>query len=186
VSTTYLAESVVPVLTVASWLDAHHYLGRTHRGIAWSDDLGVLVLAPPTSRQLPADWLELSRWCLERGNPNGGSRQWKRVRRWLLANHPATTVVSYSDPAQGHTGALYRACGWLWAPTWQRLRPPPSGNGSWTPNQVQHVKDRWVCPLRPDPRRAQVLAVQDEALVRAGCPQYVEPDRFRRAPGVAA
>lgn len=169
---------IVPPANVAAFLDAHHYLGRTDRGFAWSDEYGVLVLAGPTSRSLPPDWLELSRWCLV-GTPNGGSRQWSAVARWLRANHPATTVVSYSDPSRGHTGALYRACNWLWAPTWHRLRPPPTANGTWDGETTQAVKDRWVFPLRPDPRRPEFLAVNDGALVRRGCPSYVEPKRFR-------
>ena len=100
----------VPVATVAPFLDANHYLGAAKRGVARSDEFGVLVLASPTSRHLPTDWLELSRWCLL-GERNAGSRQWARVVRWLRENHPTTTVISYSDPSVGHTGALYRATG---------------------------------------------------------------------------
>jgi hypothetical protein len=139
------------------------------------------VLAAPTSRHLPGDWLELSRWCLV-GTPNGGSRQWSAVARWLRTNRPGvTTVVSYSDPAAGHTGALYKACNWIWAPTWHRLRPPPTGGGRWSTNRPQQEpKDRWIFPLQPDPRREKVLAVNDESLRRRGCPSYVEPARFRR------
>lgn len=171
---------IVPTKNVADFLDAHHYLGKATRGFAWSDEFGVLVLASPTSRHLPADWLELSRWCLV-GERNGGSRQWATVAKWLRVNHQATTVVSYSDPSAGHTGALYKACNWTWAPTWQRLRPPPSGGGSWDGIKRQSVKDRWVFQLRPDPRRSTVLIVQDESLVRRGCPSYIEPRRFIRA-----
>jgi hypothetical protein len=84
--------------------------------------------------------------------------------------------VSYSDPSVGHTGALYRACNWWWAPTWHRLRPPPSGNGSWSDGRVQSVKDRWIFPLRPDPDRAGVLLVKDASLLRAmPLARYVEP-----------
>lgn len=160
-------DPVCPVQDVAAYLDAHHYLGRARRGFAWSDELGVLVLASPSSRMLPHDrWLELVRWCLT-GERNGGSRQWSRVARWLKANRPdITTVVSYSDPSQGHTGALYKSCNWFWAPTWHRLRPPPTGNGSWTDGQRQSVKDRWIYPLRRDSERAALLAVKDAALVR--------------------
>ena len=43
----------------------------------------------------------------------------------LLRDVGVSTVVSYSDPSAGHTGSLYRACNWIWAPTWLRLRPPP-------------------------------------------------------------
>lgn len=149
--------------SVAPYLDRLHYLGATGRGSAWSDELGVIVLAKPTSRRLPQDgtWLELVRWCLERGIRNGGSRQWARVSRYLRREMPeVTTVVSYSDPSVGHTGALYKACNWTWAPTWHRLKPPPTGNGTWGDGVVQSVKDRWVFPLRPDDRRDEILRVK--------------------------
>jgi len=164
---TGLLSPVVPVLTVAPFLDERHYLGAVKRGVAWSDEHGVLVLANPTSRRLPQErWLELTRWCLV-GEQNGGSRQWARVRRWLLDEWPeVTTVVSYSDPSAGHDGALYRACGWLWAPTWHRLRPPPSGQGSWDGAKTEAVKDRWVDVLRPDPDREALLAANDAAVAR--------------------
>jgi hypothetical protein len=167
----------VNVRTVQALLAERHYLGSTRRGIAWRDSFGVIVMAKPTSRRLPQDgsWLELVRWCLL-GEKNAGSRQWKAVRRALHQDVKAlTTIVSYSDPSAGHTGALYRACGWIHAPTWHRLRPPPTGNGKWNSDKVQAVKDRWVCPLRSDPRRAVLLAVKDESLIRAGAVGYVEP-----------
>jgi hypothetical protein len=154
---------VVPTRTVAHFLDERHYLGATGRGIAWSDEYGVLVLAKPTARRLPQDgsWLELVRWCLL-GTKNGGSRQWSAVSRWLRSERPeVTTVVSYSDPSAGHTGALYKACNWLWRPTWHRLFPPPTANGSWGAGDAQAVKDRWVYELRPDPRRDELLRVKD-------------------------
>ncbi len=154
--------------SIAAFLAANHYLGPVARGFAWSDEWGVLVLAKPTARRLPQDgtWLQLVRWCLV-GARNGGSRQWKRVARTLRREQPKiTTVVSYSDPSQGHTGALYKASGWTWAPTWHRLRPPPSGNGNWGGKAVQSVKDRWVYALRPDQRRAEILRVKDDAIVK--------------------
>jgi hypothetical protein len=139
-----------------------HYLGPTVRGFCWSDELGVCVLAKPTSRRLPQDgtWLELVRWCLA-GEKNGGSRQWSRVAKALREDLAAvTTIVSYSDPSIGHTGALYKACNWKWAPTWHRLKPPPTGNGSWKRGKQQAVKDRWTFSLRPDPRRDNLLSVK--------------------------
>jgi hypothetical protein len=154
--------------SVAAFLEARHYLGPVARGFAWSDEWGVLVLAKPTARRLPQDgtWLELVRWCLL-GLKNGGSRQWKRTARSLRREQPGvTTVVSYSDPCQGHTGALYKASGWTWAPTWHRLRPPPSGNGNWGGKGKQSVKDRWVYPLRADSRRDEILRVKDEAIMK--------------------
>lgn len=148
-------------------LDADHYLGRSRRGLAWSDEHGVAVLAAPTSRRLPGYWLELVRWCLT-GEKNAGSQQWAAIVRWLRQARPdVTTVVSYSDPSVGHTGSLYRACNWLWAPTWHRLRPPPTRNGAWTEGQLEAVKDRWVYLLAPDALREAALAVKDEAIVRA-------------------
>jgi hypothetical protein len=171
-------ENVVPVSNVALFLNANHYLGAARRGIAWSDSFGVVVLGPPTSRHLPVDWLELSRWCLVPGVKNGGSQQWKRIRRWLVEETAVTTVVSYSDPSVGHTGALYKACNWIWAPTWHRLRPPPSGGGSWDGRTVQAPKDRWVDPLRRDARRASVLAINDESLLRHGFVGYAEPRKW--------
>jgi hypothetical protein len=158
-----MSVNIVPTRTLAHFLDERHYLGATGRGFGWSDEYGVLVLAKPTARRLPQDgtWLELVRWCLV-GTRNGGSRQWAQVSRWLRSERPeVTTVVSYSDPSAGHTGALYKACNWTWAPTWHRLFPPPTGNGSWQDGKPQSVKDRWVFVLRPDPRRDLILSVKD-------------------------
>jgi len=153
-------------LTVNQILEERHYLGPINRGEAYRDRFGVLVLANPSSRRLPQEtWLELVRWCLY-GEKNGGSQQWRAVVKWLRETRPGvTTVVSYSDPSVGHTGALYRACNWLWAPTWHRLREPPSGNGDWGTGR-QAVKDRWVFCLQPDAARAGLLALQDESLRR--------------------
>ena len=155
----------VSTKSVSAFLAARHYLGPISRGFAWSDEYGVVVLAKPTARMLPQDgtWL---RWCLM-GIKNGGSQQWRAVVGELRNVLPsATTIVSYSDPSAGHSGALYKACNWRWAPTWHRLRPPPSGNGSWKAGETQAVKDRWIFPLRPDARRDEILRVKDAAIVR--------------------
>jgi hypothetical protein len=149
----------LPPRLVNPFLSANHYLGPTGRGWAWSDEWGVMVWTKPTSRRLPQDgtWLELSRWCLL-GIRNGGSRQFASVRRYMLTEElEVTTLVSYSDPSAGHTGALYKACNWYWAPTWHRLKPPPSGNGKWKDGPPQSVKDRWAFDLRKDSRREQLL-----------------------------
>lgn len=163
-------------------LSEHHYLGDLTRGVAYSDADGVIVFANPTSRRLPVTWLEVSRWCIlrDRGK-NAGSSQWSRAWRWAASRWPdATTVVSYSDPGVGHTGALYRACNWLWAPTWHRLRPPPSGNGTRS-GKKQGTKDRWVFLLRPDHQRQEVLRLRDKALEkRMPWAEYREPTWTRR------
>lgn len=159
-------------------LAAHHYLGPIKAGgydlivVGTRDDVPVAVQVwrRPTSRRLPSDgsWLELSRWCL---TPDAGTDAGSRNHRWavkLIREHRpnVTTLVSYSDPSHGHTGALYRACNWQWWPTWLRLRTPPSGNGAWVTGKVQAVKDRWVFAVQRDPRREALLMLDDAAAVR--------------------
>lgn len=150
---------------VSGELSSRHYLGPSLKGWAWRDRFGCLVLSRPTSRMLPESWLELSRWCLV-GVKNGGSKQWAAVARAIRSRFTdCTTVVSYSDPSVGHTGALYRACGWLWAPTWHRIVTPPTGNGSWSDETAQAAKDRWVFAICDDPDRESVLRL-DESYIR--------------------
>lgn len=187
-----------------------HYLGPSHRSVfTYQDAYGVMVFAAPTSRRLPVEWLELVRWCLigevvqarqwdvipsrDLTGPlmdrqNAGSRQWKACRAVLRRDYPlVTTVISYSDPSVGHTGALYRACNWLWAPTWQRLKPPPSGNGKWKDGRAESVKDRWIAVLAPDLRRASVLSVHDAKAQREmPWAEYREPKWKRGVPQLAS
>jgi hypothetical protein len=154
--------------SVAPFLERLHYLGPVTRGFCWSDEFGVLVLAKPTSRRLPQDgtWLELVRWCLT-GEKNGGSQQWAKVYRAIKVDIPqVTTIVSYSDPSAGHTGSLYKACNWQWHPTWHRLRPPPSGNGSWSDGVSQSVKDRWTFSIKQDERREMLLSIKDKSALK--------------------
>src|SRR5690606_37756509 len=113
-------------------LAAEHYLGpiRAARYVhaGWLDDVLVaaMVWRWPTARMLPADgsWLELSRWCISSAAPkNTGSRMMGWAARTLRARAPQVeTLVSYSDPSQGHVGALYKASGWIEAPTHHTLR----------------------------------------------------------------
>lgn len=154
-----------------------HYLGPSRRGLAWWDGFGVIVVAAPTARNLPTDWLELVRWCITSSEPNAGSQQWAAFVRALRRARPdVTTIISYSDPSHGHTGALYRACNWWWAPTWHRLREPPTGNGRWKSGNRQSVKDRWVFALHPDDRRITILTANDESILRAKpWARYTEP-----------
>ena len=153
-----------------------HYLGPMKTGkivaviVGDLDDriVAAQIWKLPTSRRLPFDgtWLELARWCLvPDAGPNAGSRQHKAALPTLRALG-ATTLVSYSDPSVGHTGALYRACNWIWAPTWQRLRPPPSGNGKWKTDHVQSVKDRWVFHLTPEDKHRDAMVITDRGALR--------------------
>jgi hypothetical protein len=155
-------------------LRERHYLGPARSGHVWEDEHGVIVFGSCASRMLPKSWVELSRWCIT-GGKNAGSMQWAKVRadlpRWMP---DVTTVVSYSDPSQGHTGALYRACNWLWAPTWHRLCPPPTGNGKWS-DKPQAVKDRWIYPLKEDEVRESVLSLDKSIAIRFPGAEYREP-----------
>lgn len=164
-----------------------HYLGPTSRGEPFVSMHGVLVVANPSSRRLPQrQWCELVRWCIT-GPANSGSQQWAAWVRWARASRAWTTVVSYSDPSAGHDGALYRASGWLWAPTWHRLRPPPTGQGEWTKGKRQAPKDRWVFPLRPDADRERLLAVNDASIMRMmPWASYREPTWRRGVPILVA
>ena len=159
-------------------LSKHHYLGPIGSGGADLVIVGLLddavvaaqVWRRPTSRMLPSDgtWLELSRWCLTPpAGANAGSRMQRHAVALIRSLRPAvTTLVSYSDPSQGHTGALYRACNWTWEPTWHRLRPPPSRGGMWDGVTVQERKDRWVFAVQKDPTRRAILDVGDAAAIR--------------------
>lgn len=157
-------------------LRKNHYLGPLRSSNAKLTVIGerdgipvaVMIWKNPTSRMLPvANWLELSRWCL---TPEAGENAGSRMHRWALRLirellPETTTLVSYSDPRHGHTGALYRACNWRWAPTWQRLRPPPTGGGDWGTGQ-QAPKDRWVFCVKPDAGRDAALRISDQGAIR--------------------
>jgi len=166
-------------------LAAHHYLGPRTRGETYCDDAGVILVGRPTARNLPKKWLELSRWCITSKEKNAGTRQWSRFVLWVKERHPGcTTIVSYSDPSVGHTGALYRACNWLWAPTWHRLQPPPTGGGSWEGKKISAPKDRWVFTVRPDPEREAVLSLRKHPATFSRWPwaSYTEPTWRRGVP----
>jgi hypothetical protein len=162
--------------TYTSVLDDEHYLGSTgcRPRHVYEDEHGVIVFSSPVSRRLPSKWLELSRWCLVDGR---GSQQWSSCVRWLRSNGvSATTVVSYADPSVGHTGALYRACGWVWAPTWHVLREPPTGAGIRS-GKLQRAKHRYVYLLAEDAGRETLLQLTDESLARKyPWVGYREPD----------
>ena len=168
--------------SVGALLDANHYLGsHGARGRAtYTDEHGLMVFSGPSSRRLPSSWVELSRWCLLDGR---GSEQWRDAVAFVRTTFPdATTVVSYSDPSVGHSGALYRACNWIWAPTWHVLREPPTGAGV-RGGKLQRAKHRWVYLLAPDDRRQALLELRDAAVARRyPFASYVEPTWKRGHP----
>jgi hypothetical protein len=162
--TTATASEVNPLLA------SEHYLGTIPSGrvsfAGWVDDelVACQVYRWPTARMLPSDgsWLELSRWCLTpTAGKNAGSRMMRWVVRWLRTNAPGvSTLVSYSDPVHGHTGALYKASGWMYAPTHHGSRFDangvgyPSGHGSWDGQTIQTPKHRWIWVLGDELGRA--------------------------------
>lgn len=160
-------------------LDGNHYLGPERRGRAFGvkvhgELVAVQVFRNPSSRHIPLDVWELSRWCLTpAAGENAGSRMHSRAVKWVKQQNGVNALLSYSDPSVGHRGELYRACNWLWAPTWHRLRPPPSGLGSWDGVKRQEVKDRWVYPLRKRWDRS-VFRAKDKAAVR----RYLDSDEY--------
>lgn len=158
-------------------LAEHHYLGPMKGGrlvvlggVKPGRVVACQVWRTPTSRRLPSDGsrLELSRWCLTPdAGENAGSKMHKAAVRLIRERHPeVVALVSYSDPSAGHTGALYRACNWVWRPAWNRLRPPPSRGGTWDGVTVQAVKDRWVFFLRPSAEAEAVVALDDMGAIR--------------------
>jgi hypothetical protein len=166
-------------------LDSDHYLGNhgARARLIYNDEHGAIVFSSPSSRRLPSGWLELSRWCLMEGAI--GSKQWAACLAWLADKTTATTIVSYSDPSVGHDGALYRACGWWWAPTWHALREPPTGSGI-RGGKLQRAKHRWVYLLSRDDEREQILKLKDAAVERRfPFASYSEP-RWKRGRPVRA
>lgn len=155
------------VAEVNPLLAGDHYLGPIaggqHAFAGWVADelVACQVWRHPTARMIPADgtWLELSRWCLTPdAGRNAGSKMMGWVARWLRRYEPGvTTLVSYSDPVHGHTGALYKASGWTYTPTHIGRRYDvdgigyPSGNGSWNGEDVATPKHRWIYRLRSVP-----------------------------------
>ncbi len=137
-------------------LSDHHYLGPIASGqfvLGDRRDDGSLaqvqVWRHPTARQIPTNWLELSRWCIATDERNAGSRFMGWVRRYLRANSDAPALVSYSELGK-HDGALYRASGWIAFPTHHTLRWQAdkvgyaSGHGNWGYGPPRPPKMRWV------------------------------------------
>jgi len=140
-----------------------HYLGPAmnskgcYGGFLGTALVCCQVWRSPSARMLPQDgtWLELCRWCLTTAaGKNAGSRMMRWVRKRISLSMPhVSTLVSYSDPAHGHTGALYRASGWLNRPTHHERRWAvdgvgyASGHGTWGTERRQSPKQRWCISL---------------------------------------
>ena len=108
----------------------HHYLGTYPGGTVLAfgifvcDKLvGVAVLGvgPPNGHRLFRDArreqvLCLARFCLDDLLPrNSESRSLAVILRYLRKRQSTVkAVIAYSDPSVGHTGGIYRACGFLY------------------------------------------------------------------------
>ncbi len=144
-----------------SLLAEFHYLGPIRSSLlnlgVWNES-GELTQCQvwkwPTARLVPNDWFELARWCLTPLSvKNDGSRFHGQAVRVIRSTFPEVkTLVSYSDMTR-HTGALYKACNWVEAPTHHadRFRANgkgyPSGHGNWNGGDRQEPKLRWTFPL---------------------------------------
>lgn len=105
----------------------------THAGIIYS----VAIWSNPIARHLPQhSWLELRRMAIAPDAPrNTGSRMLAIMRRLLRNDYPhIERIISYAS-ASVHTGAIYRADGWVEA---ARSRP-----------------DTWARPGRSRPESKQ-------------------------------
>lgn len=134
---------------VRAFLDAYHHLGG--RGVpAYKHALGVWVgyvlmgvgvFGWPRSQHLCKEGvLELYRFALIDALPrNSESYCLARMLKWLRT-HGYREVITYSDPAQGHTGTIYKAVGFTCE--------GKAGGGTWAnrPGRRDHhtgVKIRW-------------------------------------------
>ena len=147
-------------------LAGRHYLGSISSGVFVLGDrrddgslTQVQVWRHPTARLVPANWLELSRWCIATDERNAGSRFMGWVRRYLRANSKAPALVSYSELGR-HDGSLYKASGWNAAPTHHALRWQAdeigyaSGHGNWGNGPPRPPKMRWIIWLSKREQRS--------------------------------
>lgn len=107
---------------VMAWIKARHYLRSTPPGcvavvefLEGKERVGAAIIGRPSARSLDADRvLELNRLLfVDQAPKNTESRALGMirafVRKWFQG---VRLLISYSDPAQGHTGCIYEADGW--------------------------------------------------------------------------
>jgi GNAT superfamily N-acetyltransferase/DNA-binding ferritin-like protein (Dps family) len=94
----------------------YHYLSSAGRGgQAWGAYIGlnliaVVVLSPPLRQNMSFD-LELSRMCIHPKYRKKNLGSWMLSR--IIKNYRNKTIVAYSDSTYNHTGAIYKASGFL-------------------------------------------------------------------------
>jgi len=95
-----------------------HGLFRKEQWPLWVS--GAAIWIPPTKGAAIAtsdgDWqrvLSLSRLVIEEGVPtNGASFLLSQSVKMIRASGDWDVLVTYADEWRGHTGAIYKACGW--------------------------------------------------------------------------
>lgn len=98
------------------FLKDYHYLSSLPKsnynfGLYVDNELlGVACYGHPTAARIPKGTIELKRFCLsEKRLPNTGSWFMAKCERLLKQDPNITDIISYCDPANGHTGTLYKA-----------------------------------------------------------------------------
>ena len=107
---------------IHEWMKEVHYLKSAPPGhvaalefIEGKERVGAMLLGRPAARSYDADLiLELTRaYFVDSAPKNTESQGLSMMRAWVRKWLPGIRLlISYSDPAQGHTGTIYAADGW--------------------------------------------------------------------------
>jgi hypothetical protein len=138
------------------WILARHYLKSAPPGyrvalefLLDGNRVGGMLLGRPAARTLDEQvWLEVCRIFFVDGTPpNVESQGLALMRRYVRSWMPQVRcLISYSDPAVGHDGTIYRADGWApfgrttgGSKTW-RTRPGRAEQNGPTSRKVRWVR----------------------------------------------
>ena len=138
---------------IDKWIAERHYLGYCPWGarlrLAVYHDgqcVGGMLWGRPTAREYDqVRMLELTRMYLDDICPrNSESRCLALATKIIRKKFPEVhTLISYSDPAYGHTGTIYRAAGWQFDGI-TKGHPWNPRNGKPRRNVAIGPKIRWV------------------------------------------
>jgi len=139
---------------LARWIRDHHYTKRKPPGYVEAlefvqdggERIGAMLIGQPNASLNRDKILELTRmYFVDEAPPNTESRALAMMRRHVRVWLPQIRLLlSYSDPAQGHVGAIYEADGW--APFGMTTHKTGYGWRS-RPNRTEDPvgpKQRWV------------------------------------------
>jgi hypothetical protein len=125
----------IPVALAREFVSKYHYArGGSNTGVhvhglfkfgAPDDLLGVAWWLPPTkvaAQSVNSDWksvLNLTRLVVLPGMPtNSASFLIAQSIKWIKKNDKRwSTLLTYADGGQGHTGGIYRATNWVFVET---------------------------------------------------------------------